>query len=156
MNGDNSVRAVIVALSMATLSACNRANSASEPSKAEASVSVEASAGALAVAPANREQLTIPHAEITIEVQGECKQICNRSRQLKCKHEDQCMSNCIAMATVTPCSESLHGMYRCLVNQPLANWECADDGVAAIKDGFCDREQSQAVGCMEAKMQPKK
>lgn len=66
------------------------------------------------------------------------------------------MGNCIAMASVTPCSEALQSLYRCLVDQPLTHWECAEDGVAAIRDGFCDAEQGQAAACMEAKMQPKK
>ncbi len=60
----------------------------------------------------------------------------------------------MAMASVTPCSEAFLSFYGCLVTQPPKNWECGDDGVAAIRDGFCDPEQARAAKCMEAKMQP--
>lgn len=42
--------------------------------------------------------------------------------------------------------------YACLEKQPTKNWECGEDGVAAIKPGFCDGEQGSAVHCMEAKI----
>jgi len=82
-----------------------------------------------------------------------CATICSRSTELKCANGAQCLTNCLAMAALTPCSEPVSTMYACLVRQPAANWECAEDGVAAIREGFCDREQERAVTCMEAKMQ---
>jgi hypothetical protein len=42
--------------------------------------------------------------------------------------------------------------YGCLVAEPLEHWECAPEGVAAIRDGFCQAEQRATVTCMEAKM----
>jgi hypothetical protein len=57
------------------------------------------------------------------------------------------------MASLTPCNPQVASFYQCLKVQPLSNWECDDDGVGAIKVGFCEKEQAAAVGCMEAKMQ---
>jgi hypothetical protein len=63
------------------------------------------------------------------------------------------MPNCLGMASLTPCSSEISRFYDCLVAQPIQHWECGSEGVAQIRDGYCDTEQQQAVGCMEAKMQ---
>jgi hypothetical protein len=57
------------------------------------------------------------------------------------------------MAALTPCQGEMVGFYQCLVTQPVDHWECAEDGVAAIRDGFCDDPQRTAIACMESKMQ---
>jgi hypothetical protein len=44
--------------------------------------------------------------------------------------------------------------YQCLVPQPIKNWECDEEGVAAIKPGICDKEQERAIQCMQAKAKP--
>ena len=58
------------------------------------------------------------------------------------------------MAVGTPCSEAFLRFYACLVREPVEHWECSDDGIAAIKEGFCEKEQEAAIGCMEAKAKP--
>ena len=55
------------------------------------------------------------------------------------------------MSIGTPCADEFAGLYRCLENEPVAHWECAEDGVAAVREGYCEKEQATAVGCMEAK-----
>jgi hypothetical protein len=42
--------------------------------------------------------------------------------------------------------------FNCLVKEPVEHWECAEEGVAAIRPAYCDGEQQRAVRCMEAKM----
>jgi hypothetical protein len=80
-----------------------------------------------------------------------CVQICERSHVLKCTHADQCLTNCVAAATGTPCNPEFKGFYGCIVKEPIKNWECAEDGVASIREGLCDAEQERAVTCMQAK-----
>lgn len=87
-------------------------------------------------------------------VQRSCNDICERSRELHCKNASECMKHCMGMGSLTPCAESMTSFYKCLVGQPAKNWECDEDGIAAIREGFCDKEQESAVACMEAKMQP--
>jgi hypothetical protein len=41
-----------------------------------------------------------------------------------------------------------------MLREPIDHWECAEDGMGAIRDGYCNEEQGQAVACMEQKMQP--
>jgi len=84
--------------------------------------------------------------------QSTCAKICNRSRDLKCQHADRCLTNCLGMASLTPCSPSISAFFACLVKEPSSHWECDDDGVAAIREGFCDATQAAALACMEAKM----
>lgn len=83
-----------------------------------------------------------------------CSSICERSRVLRCPRADDCIPNCVGAAAGTPCNAEFQAFYRCLVPQPIKNWECAEDGVAAIKPGFCEKEQENAVRCMEAKAKP--
>jgi hypothetical protein len=90
--------------------------------------------------------------EVPLSLERSCRTICDRSRRLACENASQCMPNCLAMGSVTPCTDAITTLYQCLVGQPVQNWECAPDGVAAIKDGFCDDAQRQAVTCMAAKM----
>lgn len=85
-------------------------------------------------------------------VKDACGSICERSAVLKCKNADQCLVNCLAAASGTPCNPEFLGFYRCLVPQPIANWECAEDGVAAVIPGVCDAEQQRAIQCMKAKV----
>jgi hypothetical protein len=56
------------------------------------------------------------------------------------------------MATLTPCSPSVSAFLACLVNEPLSHWECDEDGVAAIREGFCEHPQAAAFACMKSKM----
>lgn len=85
------------------------------------------------------------------EVEKTCTNICERSRTLKCANVAECQPNCVAMAVGTPCSDEFMRFYGCLVREPVEHWECSEDGIAAIKEGFCNKEQEAAIGCMEAK-----
>lgn len=82
-----------------------------------------------------------------------CGSICERSQVLKCQNANRCLVDCVAAGTGTPCNAEFQAFYRCLMPQPVHNWECADDGIAAIKPGFCEEQQERAVQCMEAKAQ---
>ena len=85
------------------------------------------------------------------EIEKTCTSICERSRTLKCANVAECQPNCVAMAVGTPCSDEFMRFYACLVREPVEHWECSEDGIAAIKDGFCENEQKAAIQCMEAK-----
>lgn len=56
------------------------------------------------------------------------------------------------MASNTPCPREIGLFYACLLRQPEQNWECADDGVAAIREGYCDAEQQAVIACMNTKV----
>ena len=101
---------------------------------------------------ANLAAVLVPAASQNLK--SACTEICQHSQRLKCKHSEECIPNCLGMGALTPCSKNATELYRCLTGQPAQNWECAPDGVAAIRDGFCEREQSEMVACMEARMQP--
>jgi hypothetical protein len=88
------------------------------------------------------------------ELEKTCAAICERSRTLKCKSREGCVPNCLAMAAGTPCSAQFALFYGCLVKEPVEHWECDPEGVAAIREGFCDKEQERALACMEAKARP--
>jgi hypothetical protein len=72
---------------------------------------------------------------------------------LKCKNTGECLVNCLGMASLTPCSSEISAMFACFLKEPNAHWECGEDGVATIRDGYCDKEQGKAVECMDQKME---
>ncbi len=145
-------QSLILCLVLIHLSACTRGEArANAEGGASPTGSVGAQTSALGTSAVSSSGSLAP---VSQNLQRACKDICDRSRRLKCTHVDECLPNCIAMASATPCSEEVAVFYECLNRQPLQNWECAEDGVAAIRDGFCNKEQGRAVGCMEAKMRP--
>jgi hypothetical protein len=92
-----------------------------------------------------------PTAAALQAVEQACTGICERSRVLKCQRADDCLLNCVGAATGTPCSPEFQSFYQCLGLQPIKNWECAEDGIAAIRVGFCEKEQERVLQCMETK-----
>jgi len=58
------------------------------------------------------------------------------------------------MASVAACTHEFLMFYGCLIAQPAQNFQCDEDGIAAIREGFCDKEQEAAIGCMEQKVRP--
>jgi hypothetical protein len=95
----------------------------------------------------------VARVEVSQSLERSCREICDRSRRLNCENVAKCMPNCLAMGSLTPCTAEVSSFYDCLVSQPPQNWSCAPDGVAAIRAGYCDKEQGETVACMEAKMQ---
>ena len=79
-----------------------------------------------------------------------CEKICSRSRELGCVRAADCMEGCLEMASIEPCIASFEKLYSCLAGEPVAHWECAEDGIGAIREGYCEREQAAAAGCVEA------
>jgi hypothetical protein len=134
---------------MAVSLACSRNDSATQSS---AALSASGSAAVATPAPA-APQASIARVDIPPSLERSCREICERSRRLNCVNVAQCMPNCLAMGSLTPCTQKITTLFQCLVGQPVQNWECAPDGVAAIRKGFCDSEQRETVACMEAKMQ---
>jgi hypothetical protein len=117
--------------------------------------SAEAGAAPVRTAPAPEPKGPVAVTpELAASIQRVCNDICDRSRQLKCQHASECMPNCLAMRTATPCTQQVTALYDCLVKQPVQNWECAEDGVAAIREAFCNKEQEATIACMEAKVTP--
>jgi len=59
------------------------------------------------------------------------------------------VQGCIEMASVAPCTQAFRGLYSCLLREPLTHWECGEDRMGAIRDGYCEQEQEAVAGCME-------
>ena len=48
------------------------------------------------------------------------------------------------------CDAELLRFMACAAREPASHWEC-DDGIPALKDGFCDAEQASVVKCVGSK-----
>ena len=82
-----------------------------------------------------------------------CDELCNISKPLKCRNGRECPTRCRSMAAMPICKTELSRVLECLVHQPAKNWECDEDGVGAIRDPFCSREQAELTACMERSLQ---
>jgi hypothetical protein len=140
----------IVAMAFACSRTGSASNSSSDTATGVASSGQSDSDGSVSVKPQGSAATVLAASSIV----STCSEICRRSQELRCKNAHECEPNCRAMAALKPCRESVSALFGCLVRQPLTNWECAEDGVAAIREGFCEAEQARAVGCMEDKLKP--
>jgi hypothetical protein len=77
-----------------------------------------------------------------------CPNICEKSRPLRCQHGAECEASCRAIASVSSCRAELEAFYACLSGEPTEHWEC-EDGVAVIRDGYCDTQQERFARCVE-------
>jgi hypothetical protein len=78
-----------------------------------------------------------------------CEKVCERTRDLRCKDHHGCLANCTMMAAMQPCDEQFAAFYGCLAQETLSHWECSPEGVPAIRDGYCEKEQAAASSCLE-------
>ena len=83
---------------------------------------------------------------------GDCDKICALSEPLGCPHAEECRSRCQSMTTSPFCSAEVAVLFKCLVQQPTKNWECDEDGIGAIRDPYCDKEQGKLATCIETRL----
>ena len=100
---------------------------------------------------------TEPHAaqkpgagEPSVEAKQQCAGICSRSTELKCAQAAQCETMCLQSMVDATCTEQMAVATGCMLKHPASSWECTEDGVAAIKDGLCDKEQGAFADCLMA------
>ena len=137
-------RFVSGALAVGLLTHCEK--KPDEPSTSVASAAAVSATNPIAqAAPPSKPKLAGPSPALT----DACARICENSRKLKCKNVGECEPNCVGMGSIRPCVDAVGALYACLGKEPVEHWECAEEGVAAIRVGYCDREQEAAVTCME-------
>ncbi|MFT3922203.1 MAG: hypothetical protein QM778_06690 [Myxococcales bacterium] len=79
-----------------------------------------------------------------------CAAICTRSTELACAKASTCEAVCKASMTEGLCDAEMRAATACMLREPAANWECTEQGLAAIKSGFCEAEQAKVVHCVMA------
>jgi hypothetical protein len=79
-----------------------------------------------------------------------CERICRLSDPLRCRNGHECKKRCESMAGSPVCSLQVLDLFKCLSRQPTKNWECDEDGFGAIRDPYCDKEQSKLVTCIQS------
>jgi hypothetical protein len=79
-----------------------------------------------------------------------CTDICEHTVKLACGSRQACMDACAEANDGSICDHEMRAFVTCSLTHPVAHWECTENGVAAIKQGFCDGEQQDFVRCFEA------
>ena len=138
-----TARAVVVASSARTVATTPRAVPGPTPA-----ATPTAAAAAVVAAPSGSLLSETAH-----EIERSCRSICVRSAALHCGPNTECEKDCVVAAAATPCTAAFLRLYACLEREPLSRWECTD-GAAAIREGFCDEQQSDAARCVEAIPRP--
>ena len=50
------------------------------------------------------------------------------------------------------CRNEMDALLQCLLKQPARNWECDEDGIGAIRDPYCGKEQEGLALCLEGRL----
>jgi hypothetical protein len=91
----------------------------------------------------------VPAAARPASPAPDCNQLCEPVRRLGCARASECVNDCRHMASIELCRPLLLQFYSCLSSEPSEHWECLDDGTGAIREGYCEREQSTFAACLE-------
>jgi hypothetical protein len=79
-----------------------------------------------------------------------CPQICERTVTLGCGPRNECMTACAQVNDGSICAAEMSAFMGCALEHPTEHWECADNGVAAIRDGYCDQQQLAVLTCFRS------
>lgn len=58
------------------------------------------------------------------------------------------MAACAAANDGAVCPAEMSKLMTCALKHPAERWECSDEGVASIRDGYCDKEQEAFMNCV--------
>lgn len=138
------------------VSACNSTAEATEP-KAEVVETTE-KIDSQQPHPIENESAMVkekvsPKKNVPDPMADPCETICLRSKELNCKLQGEvCKAACIESRDVPVCFNEMAEVMGCVVKEPVANWECSDEDIAAVKDGYCQTEQERFIRCLAAFM----
>jgi len=79
-----------------------------------------------------------------------CPEICRRTHALGCRAMSDCDQLCRGAFADMVCPQLLQPAMECALSLPLSSWFCSPDGIAAVKDGSCEREQIAYEACLTA------
>ncbi len=79
-----------------------------------------------------------------------CPEICQRTRELRCRAAARCDAMCRAAFADMACPTTLRTAMDCALAQPLTSWTCSQDGIGAVIDGPCDAPQAAYDACLTA------
>ena len=145
MRASKRARWFVVATAGAALFGCD--NKTPEPPAATASQALNAPTGPQAAGSVH-PQPDKPEAS-NLSAADPCAAVCERSRELSCNKRESCPALCREMLEDAACRTELVNALRCFAEKPAANWECGEDGLASIREGFCDAEQGHFAACVE-------
>lgn len=78
-----------------------------------------------------------------------CLQVCRKAEGLRCPGAEDCKSGCQELLSLPGCQTAMTSFLECLSKEPLEHWECDSEvHVPAIRDGYCESQQSAVGRCM--------
>jgi hypothetical protein len=78
-----------------------------------------------------------------------CTIMCRHSDRLACSGLAQCGESCRQLVALPDCAAEMAAALACFIKEPDDHWQCGDDGLAAIREGYCEREQAAYVNCLQ-------
>jgi hypothetical protein len=77
-----------------------------------------------------------------------CSRLCERGSALHCRVDVATCREACQSSLEPPCDTELAATLECVTHEPLAHWECSDEGLPVIRAGYCDAQQGKVVSCM--------
>jgi hypothetical protein len=78
-----------------------------------------------------------------------CVKMCERGSALHCKVDVSACRDACQHSLSPPCDSELRASLTCVTAEPIAHWECSDEGLPVIRDGYCNAEQAKLMACVQ-------
>jgi hypothetical protein len=117
-----------------------------DPKSAAPAVTASVSAAAAAAPSLPPASSNPPPAPSNAALRSACEGSCQAGASLHCSEQAQCVERCLSSMHMPGCDDELLRFMACAAREPAAHWECSD-GIAALKDGSCEREQATVAAC---------
>lgn len=138
-----------VMVSLLLAAGCKNREAPAPPAPPAAVVSPQAPVQAPVAAPV----ASAPVAAAQAQAADPCPAICARTAPLACAQGGQCLQGCASMRDDRTCPTQMRAFFTCLLTQPVTHFECDSRGMAALKDGHCDKEQAAIGECLQKALQ---
>lgn len=125
-------------------------DASSRPSQGSQPLASAGQTSAPSVAAPAAQAVNTADTQPTAKLDGStvCAGICGRSTELRCAHANDCERLCADSMREMPCQSHMATATACMLGRPASDWECSEDGLAAIKDGFCKPQQDAFANCL--------
>jgi hypothetical protein len=86
----------------------------------------------------------------TEKVDSRCLQICGHVSKLNCGTESVCVQGCSQMVNIPKCTPQMNAFIDCISKESIDHFECGEQGIPSIKEGYCNDEQARFAECYGA------
>ncbi|MBN1652573.1 MAG: hypothetical protein JXA30_02235 [Deltaproteobacteria bacterium] len=83
----------------------------------------------------------------SVNVDPRCLRICGHVSELNCGTESVCVQGCSYMVNIPKCTPQMNAFIDCVSKESVDHFECGEQGIPSIKEGYCNEEQARFAEC---------